>query len=197
MASPGLSLNAGTALDVRGNNGALTLPTFLISTGSLTVAGEWRVAHDQQYAFATISGGTINQTASNLQVGYNGASGLVTFTGNAVYNQGSAANIQLDMGPAYGSNAQVVVSGSANVNFGQILVGDYNNVNNSINNGLLTVAGNAQLTGTSLVVGNTPAPVPRRPSSGGSTTRPAAPRPSTGRSRWPFTRARQARSWRQ
>jgi autotransporter-associated beta strand protein len=129
-----------------------TAPTFVMSAGSLALANQWYLAHDGSYGIAVVSGGTINQTASYLRFGYNGGAGSLTFTGSALFNQGSTSNILLDMGAAYGCNTQLAVSGNANVTLGQIIVGDYNTVNGSSSENIATVSGSGLLTGTSLVI---------------------------------------------
>ncbi len=145
LVTPSLVLqNATDPLDIKG-----TTPSFLMNSGTLTVPGRWRLAHDGNYALATITGGTINHTGgASLELGFNQGRCAVTFGGTAIYN-GSGRT--LDMSNANSCNTLTVVKDTASATFGAININTTNGGANQY--GIIKVSDTASLTGTSMQVG--------------------------------------------
>jgi autotransporter-associated beta strand protein len=168
-----VSINGtGDAIDF---TGAASAPAvFTMNGGSLSMNNRWRIGHDPSgTGIAAITGGTISQTGSYIDIGFNGGRGLLTFGGSAMYNRGSNANIELRLGETFSTNSQAVVTGNATATFGPINVG-YENLTSSNGYDILTVAQSGTLIGTSLNVGvsntNTAALYSQYNQSGGTTT---------------------------
>jgi autotransporter-associated beta strand protein len=139
-----LSLTSGTPavqLSYLGLRG-VTKAHMDMSAGTLGIAGDWRFGHDFQRGSAFITGGTVNHAGGVLDLGFNGAQAHVSFGGNSVYNGSGLVNI----GYAWQSRSTLTIEDNASVTTGDIWLGAFNAVPDSVNLANLTVRDSATLT---------------------------------------------------
>jgi hypothetical protein len=147
-----LTVAPGTALSLTSTNDSLGLrgntAKLLMSGGTLDLSGRWRLANDGAVAIATITGGTITHTGSNVDIGFNQGMAVLTFGGTANY-QGAGRDLQLSV--ANYCNTYSVFKGSAIAEFGGLNINFTNGGANQY--GMINVSDSASLTGTSMTVG--------------------------------------------
>ncbi len=148
VSNPSLTLTGGIN-NFRNNNGN-TPARFTMTAGTLTLGGDFRLSQDGTFSISTITGGTVNQTAGWLQVGYN--SGVATFNlgGTAAYTTTGF----LDMSDAYICNDYANFYGSSTASFGGINIVSSNSAGIG-QYGMINVSDSASLTANAIQIGVT------------------------------------------
>ena len=150
VSNPALTLASGINR-FRNAGGTSTTPArFNMTAGTLTLNSDFRLSQDGGHSIATITGGTVNHTANNLQVSYNAGMAVFNLGGTAIYN-GSGRT--LDMANASNCNAYANFYGTTSAaTFGAINIATSNG-SGAGQYGMINVSDTASLTGTSMQVG--------------------------------------------
>lgn len=145
-ANPTLNFTTGEdAVLIRGNTAKLTM-----NAGTFSTPGRIRLGNDGAVGVAEISGGTVNHTGRDVDMGFNGGIASLTLSGTAIWN---GASRELFIANAFNSNSVVFLQNTASGTFGVISLANANGVANQSQFGTLVISDSASLTGSSLNIG--------------------------------------------
>lgn len=145
-ANPTLSFTTGEdAVLIRGSTAKLTM-----NTGTFSTPGRIRLGNDGTVGVAEISGGRVNHTGRDVDMGFNGGIASLTLSGTAIWN---GASRELFIANAFNANSVVFLQNSASGTFGAISLANQNQVANQSQFGTLVISDSASLTGSSLNIG--------------------------------------------
>ena len=145
------TLTVSSIMDSFRNDGGPVPATFSMSAGVLNT-GRFRLSQDGNYSVVTITGGTVNQTGSKIEIGYNSGRAVFNLGGAAVY-QGSPPQIQMSVGSPNG-NSFANFYGNSTAKLDSIFTGDSNGWGSNGQDSTISVADNASVTMNWIILGN-------------------------------------------